>query len=457
MITGIINIVIIALGLYLVRDLKKGFCAALCARIIFPEVIRFQVAGIDLAIYDFLICFLWISFFWNFYKKKFSDFKGPLPTGLIIFLVVYNLSSFVLILFSADIISQEEQFKFFIKNAFQELSYVIVGCYALRDTDKKFFFDLLISVAIAAGLYGIYAYVTNSNPYIMTIISTYAEENGYDDFLTEARGVLKGRSSGTQTHPLAWGQLWGLLLAIYAVLLQTEKKHFLLSVSFVAIACANILFCGARSALISAGVLLLFFFISRNKNTKLKISAFLFVFFMGMFALPINDSKYPMIAYIKSAVFFWDDSYSRSAGINGSNADMRLEQIDEVVTILAMFPMGGLGYNATNVLADHPLFERMRGFESVAFRKTLEQGWLGFLCFIISLTVYALWIIKNMPTKKERIFMAGYFSSYFASILVTGIQNTWYIFLLLPLMYSSNKIQETESLDGDVGDLNDQK
>lgn len=448
MVTWFINVVVLFLGAYVIRDLKKGFCAVLCARILFPEVSRFQAFGISIAIYDTLIIFLWISFIWHLYKGVFSNYEGNSPKVLFFFLLFYNLSSAILILFSADILPQEEQFKYLLKSAFQESSYLIVGYYALRDADKKFFFNMLIFAATAAGLYGIYAYAINDNPYIMNIISAYAEDNGYDNFLTESRGVLKGRSSGTLAHPLAWGQLWGMLLAFYAVLSQKVKKPLWMNVAFVAMALTSIFLCGSRSALIATGVFTVFFFVSRSFHTKLKMSLALIIFVMGALALPIKESKYPMVAYVKSAVFFWDDSYSRSAGINGSNADMRLEQLDEVVTIMSMFPLGGLGYNSTSLLIGHPLFERMRGFESVAFRKTLEQGWLGFLCFIVSFIIYAAWIIRNMSTPKERLFMTGYFASYFASILATGIQHTWVLFLMLPLLYSSNKNQEIE-MDGE--------
>lgn len=444
MFTWLVNAAIAFLGLYVIKDLKKGFCVALCARILIPEVVRFQAFGMSLAVYDTLILCLWASFFWTLYRKENSEFEGGFPRGLLLFLLFYNLSSAILILFSAEILPLEDQFKSLAKTAFQECSYLIIGYYALRDADKKFFFNLLIAVAVAAGLYGIYAYMISNNPYIMTIISTYAEDNGYDNFFTESRGVLKGRSSGTLTHPLAWGQLWGLLLAFYAVLSQTEKKPAWLNCTFTALAVLSIFLCGSRTALIATGVFAVFFFISRNGVTKLRIFVVLLVFLMGVLALPFKDSKYPVLTYVKSAVFFWDDSYSRSVGINGSNADMRLEQLDEVVTIMAMFPIGGLGYNTTSVLADHPLFERMRGFESVAFRKTLEQGWLGFLCFIISFAMYAIWIVRNTSTKKESIFMKGYFASYFASILVTGIQHTWLIFLMLPLLYSSKKDPKIE-------------
>ncbi|PWJ34846.1 O-antigen ligase family protein [Fibrobacter succinogenes] len=457
MLSWLINIVILALGLSIIKDLKRGFCLALCARILIPEVARFQGFGINLAIYDVLILCMWVSFLWNLYKGRISLFDRKLPTGLFFFLIFYNLSSAILILLSADIIPQEEQFKYLLKSAFQESSYLIVGYFALRDADKKFFFDLFFIIAIAAGLYGIYAYMTSSNPYVMSIITTYSENIGYDEFFTEARGALKGRTFGTLTHPLAWGQLWGILLAFYAVISQQEQKPFWFNISFIALAMINILLCGSRSALIATGVFFLFFFISRNRSTRLKIVIAFFIFFVGLLSVPVSKFDNPYITYFKSAVFFWDDSYSRSVGINGSNADMRLEQLDEVVTIIAMFPIGGLGYNSTSLLEDHPLFERMRGFESVAFRKTLEQGWLGFLCFIISLTVYALWVIKIMPTKKERIFMAGYFSSYFASILVTGIQHTWIVFLLLPLLYSSNENQDAENLKDETGELNDQE
>ena len=449
MLTWFINIVILALGIYVIKDLKKGFCAVVCARILFPEVARFQAFGVSLAIYDTIIIFLWFSFLWNWYKGKLSDFEGKSSIGVFLFLLFYNLTSGILILFSADLIPQDEQFKSLLKVAFQECSYLIVGYYALRDADKKFFFDLLILVALAAGLYGIYAYMTSSNPYIMSLITTYAEDNGYDNFLTEARGALKGRSSGTLAHPLSWGQLWGILLAFYSVLVQEEKRPVVLHISFIAMALINIFLCGSRSALIATGVFSVFFFFSRSALVKKRILAALVVIFLVLLAAPINENKYPAVAYIKSAVFFWDDSHSYSAGIEGSNVNMRAEQLDEVIDILEYFPLGGMGYNSTTFLSGHPLFENMRGFESVVFIKTIEQGVLGFLCFVISLAMYAVWIMKNMITKKERILMTGYFVSYFASILVTGIQNTWLIFLLLPLLYSSKKIDELEMKEKD--------
>ncbi|SHK91869.1 O-antigen ligase [Fibrobacter sp. UWEL] len=450
MIAWFVNIAIIALGVYILKDIRKGFCAALCARILFPEVTRFQAFGVNLAIYDILIAFLGLSFLWSLYKREFSDFKGKKPSGLIFFIIFYYLSSCVLIFFSADLIPQEEQFKCFFKTAFQETFYLIVGYYALRDADRKFFFNLLIAVACVAGLYGIYAYMTSSNPYVMSIISSFSVDSNYDEFLTEARGALKSRTSGTLAHPLTWGQLWGLLFAFYAVLSQTDQKPLWFNIAFSGLALINILLCGSRTALISAIVFGIFFFFSRESVTRFKILAAAFIFLMGVLALPINDSKYPVVTYMKSAIFFWDDSYSRSAGINGSNADMRLEQLDEVVTILEMFPMGGLGYNSTTIFADHPLFDRMRGFESVAFRKTLEQGWLGFLCFLISFAGFAIWSIRNTSTGKEKLFMAGYFASYMASILVTGIQSTWFVFLLLPLLYSSGKNEEIELIEEDL-------
>lgn len=447
MIAWFVNFAILALGVYILKDIRKGFCAALCARILFPEVTRFQAFGVNLAIYDILIAFLALSFLWALYKREFSEFEGKRPSGLVFFILFYYLSSCSLIFFSAELIPQEEQLKAFFKTTFQETFYLIVGYYALRDADKKFFFNLLIAVAFVAGLYGIYAYMTSSNPYVMSIISSFTVDSNYDEFLTEARGALKSRTSGTLAHPLTWGQLWGLLIAFYAVLSQKNPKPLWLNITFCGLALINILLCGSRTALIAAIVFGIFFFFSRESLTRFKILATAFILLMGVLALPINDSKYPVVTYVKSAVFFWDDSYSRSVGINGSNADMRLEQLDEVITILEMFPIGGLGYNSTTIFADHPLFDRMRGFESVAFRKTLEQGWLGFLFFLISFAGFAFWSIRNTSTGKERLYMAGYFASYMASILVTGIQSTWFVFLLLPLLYSSGKNDEIELIE----------
>lgn len=82
----------------------------------------------------------------------------------------------------------------------------------------------------------------------------------------------------------------------------------------------------------------------------------------------------------------------------------------------------------------------MLGFESILFKKLVEQGLTGMLIFYYLIYLYYQFYRKRLRTKEENLIFLGYILSFMVSSHMTAIQGlNWLFFLLLPLLtlYSS--------------------
>ena len=190
----------------------------------------------------------------------------------------------------------------------------------------------------------------------------------------------------------------------------------------------NVLLSGSRSALVSMLPILICYAIASGGIEFLKKIVF-FVFVGMILSYSLSDK---MQSYIESAIFFWDQSKSNDAEINGSNVDMRINQIETTISdvskenILVGHGLGYLEYSAKKNIRNSD----MLGFESVFFQKMYEQGIIGLICFFLFMWQFYMFGIKKIQRKKQILFL-GYCSSYLLSILFTGIQNTFGYFLFL--------------------------
>lgn len=427
MVIIIIDIIISLIVFACIRNFSFGFLLSLCAKILFPPFVRFVAGPVSIAINDFLLIALTLSFFLNkaFIEKKTA--RVYFPKGLLIYLGFSYSTTFFLILLSSDATPIDFQFFSYLKSLIQDLPYAIFAYYALKNFNTKHL-NLLFYTAIFAGIYGIFVYVTKLNPYIDSVSLIYVGENRFDFFLEQIRGGLVGRISGTQEHPLTWGQLWGILFALFLIY-RDYIKNKVVKYIFIALAISNILFSGSRTSIVVLCCICSFYLISINKKKLLQYLILSFASFLILLQ-PLREFQYTAgyIKYIESGLFFWDNSYSDAANIDGSNVSMRSEQLETTLNIASSNPIGGLGFNSIQYFSSSS-FDSMYGFESIVFQKIVEQGILGFICFCFSLYLFTKWIFKHV-TKDKFLLWLGYFSSYFLSILLTGIQNTWSFFII---------------------------
>lgn len=406
----------------------------ICCRLIFPSLVRFQIGAINLAIYDFLLFFLFISFFINKGWKTNQNAKFPKQLGY--FFSINYISSFILIILSSYATPFSTQIGFLAKNLVIEIPTIILCYYALRGINLSLFTNYLVSTSIIVGLYGIWVYYKQINPYTLILTLVYGYEQDIMFFLEESRGGLTGRTSGTMLHPLTWGQMWNLILAIY-IIIRKHINNKTIDFTLISLAIINIVLSGSRSSIVCTLILASFLI---NKASIIKIIKLFPIIILTIILISSTNEK--VYDYIKSGIFFWDESYSEKADISGSNVSMRTEQFISSIEFASNNAIGGLGYNSIAYLGSDNVEDNMRGFESIIFKKLYEQGFIGLIMFFIYYYIYYLFI-KNQFKETNKLYrqiVVGYFCCYLVSICFTGIQNTWTIFLLLPLCLCGNHI-----------------
>jgi len=420
----IVDIIIFAIAIIGIRNFSFGFFLALVSGILFPPYVRFVAGPINLAINDFILLALTLSFLLNRPWKMFND-RLCFPRKLMAYFLFYYGTSFLLILLSSDLTPFDYQISSYLKTLGQNGLFIFFAYYALKNF-KLSHLDILFNCAAVAGLYGIFVYITKFNPFIDALSNLYVGENRFEFFLEQIRGGLVGRTSGTLDHPLTWGQMWGVLLSLYFIYKNYISRKVVLY-AFPILAVGNIVFSGSRTSIVVLCCILGFYLFSIGRKKMLKYSVLVILSFFVLL-IPLRNIQYTegLVKYVEAGLFFWDNTYSDAADINGSSVSMRSEQLETALIIASNNPIGGLGFNSVKYFTTSS-FDGMRGFESVIFTKIVEQGILGLILYFISLSIFISWVFKYVSNDK-RLLWIGYFFSYFVSIVFTGIQNTWIFF-----------------------------
>lgn len=436
-------IIILAIDLLLLlvvaisfRSFTWGYFLSICWKIIIPYVARFQIGGISINANDILCIGLIGAYFVN--RGKLNSRLSPKIRQLF---GVYIVSTFILIILSSGVVPYSHQFQFFLKGfLLLEICYLILGFIALQNIKGIRFFYILLTLSSIAGVYGILVYFLKVNILVDTFSLIYAgSENQFSFFMEEIRGGLEGRTSGTFGHPLAWGQFWNILVPLVYLYRNRIGKYWFPVILIIGV--TNMLLCGSRTALVSLFVFLLFVVITLSIKKKIKIGLACVIVYSIMFVQLGNNRQYKGIfEYVQSAVFFWDDFYSQKAAIGGSNTDMRQRQLEEAIRLMNTNPIAGIGLDYQYYSIDHHPNSILLGFESILFKKLVEQGLTGMLIFYYLIYLYYQFYRKRLRTKEENLIFLGYILSFMVSSHMTAIQGlNWLFFLLLPLLtlYSS--------------------
>ena len=432
-------ILIVCLAIF--RNIQVGFLITLASRFIIPGDVRLNLGPVSVAIYDVFTIALLISFI----KIKAYNWKIQHPIAK--YFYIYVASTFALIFFSSAYVPYNYQLYSFIKNfLFQTILYIWIGFHVFRNYKLNKVICLFCILALLAGIYGIYSYKTSSNPYMSSLNILYGSQSDFSYFLEESRGGLQGRTYGTMNHPLAWGQFWNILLCLLWIYRRTVNKYLTAAVFVVGI--INIVLCGSRTALVTFCVFCAFILLSYGIKKLLLIIPLAYLSLsVILMILPQEIKRSDMVSYLESGLFFWDSSYSEKAGIVGSSTEMRYNQLQKTIDITMKNPLAGVGYNYQYYTLDsnRSIDADLLGLESIVFKILVEQGFAGLFIFFYTFNMLRTYFVRRGKTKKDKILLNGYFISFLASILFTGIQGGSYAFFMCFLILIKNSTNDTEN------------
>lgn len=431
MITFSIDLLVIIIIFSSFKNIKYGFLLSLICRILFPSYVSFVLGPISISIHYITTAALTVSLLFNYRRM------GKLPNDIKRYVLLYSLSTFILILLSSGFVPIGYQLQAFVKGfIFLTMLYIVEAKFIISVLSSNTIIKTIGWLSIIIGIYGIVSYLMSLNVYITLLSLNYGRDDMFAYFLEEERGGIVGRAYGTTGHPLSWGQYWNIILAFIIVVKNKLNKYFFIVLSAIGI--INIVLSGSRTAIVALIVMLLFTCVAYG--IKRIVIAVVFLYVGSVISINVIPQTYldnDVVKYIESAVFFWDSSKSDEAGIQGSSTGMRYNQLEESIEIANKNPIGGIGYQAEYyaIQSKQQIGRNLYGLESFIFKILVEQGYVGLIVFLYLYNLIRNYALNQCSLRKQRILTNGYCFSFLTSITFTGIQGNSYIYFIIFLFF----------------------
>lgn len=408
-----------------------GLCSLLGIRLLIPIFVRADYLNIS-----FNTLALLILTFFTLIRFK-DDIYNILTKSIEFKYIIHFILGLVLLTFFA-VIPLSYQLKSLTQFFITELIPALLVLVIIRSKEdlKLVLYTLIFCSAINA-VYGFITLFLGANPYFQYFILNYggAAEFIYDfsDISNRAKGGLTNYAAGlTSGGPLIWSQL-SLLLGLYFFCFPktiNKKVSTILALTLF----ANCFLTGQRSSFFAFTLVLCYLYISKINLKKIVISILLVITSF------IILESFPQLQGIKKNIYstflFFDDSIAQKNNIGGSSMELRLMQTNATLETLSEYPIAGMGEGYPKFMSEKrggivdPI---MAGYESIFFR----VGWCSGITGLIIWTIFLCRIYKiiQIPIKQIKANRKAFWSGYIISCLATGIQSTFFMFLILVILF----------------------
>lgn len=443
MIGFIFLLIFIATSVISYYRIQTGFALVVACRLLIPSVARINLVVVEVSLNSCFILMLLGILLLNTITGK---IKLPPLSKTVLRPILFFLAALLVITFFADKLTLAQRIGSLIQFIYTEVTLGVIA-WVIFNQEKEItlFYKIIAGTVLLIGLYGLYCYVTLTNPYVSLMNLIYSPKINALGFMEEKRAGIAGRIQGTMLHPLIWGG--ACMLLFYFMLLPVKKFPRYIGIALLVLLFINVVFSGSRAALLALLMGIGYFFVISNIRLKLRFVAYaltLFSMLTALIYLVPSFNKYE--AFFESTIFFWDDTYQKTGAIRGSTSSLRINQLYGSFDMIESAPIFGLGqgytafYSATYGI--HPI---LAGFESVVFMALIETGIVGLLVWT-SFFISLFWLIRHLRKKIkpsspfDAMLLRTFLAAYCVFIVFTGIQSTFYIFLVLFLIQLKNLI-----------------
>jgi len=280
---------------------------------------------------------------------------------------------------------------------------LLAGYAAVREVDdmQKLLKRLFI-VFVFVGIYGIFNWITQTNPYYEWVIKHFFV-GGEEDMEMKLRTLdvdpSDGRFRATSTFYATF--VYGFVASLFALLYfayKSRKKYL----KYIGIAAGFVgtFLCFSRTVLGAAFfACVAFLFLSKNFTKQVKI---------GLAALIAGICLYSFVPPVQEMVDNTLDVFlTGGESALGSTVEMRQVQFLGASKYFSQSPVFGNGYGYINKELgwgnrdNARLDESMAGFESIIYQLMIEQGVIGLLCFLLLYGALIVFFLRKRKVNKE--------------------------------------------------------
>lgn len=306
------------------------------------------------------------------------------------------------------------------------LSYVSIN----SKSDETKIIKTILSSSICLCLYGIYNYITESNPYDYLINDVYNSRSFFQQFLAHEG---RFRINSFIFHPITYGYI----ISIFIILLLSTPKDFTTKyknyyvVTFIMLL-INLFLTNSRTPIFVLCFGFVLHTILINKTSKI----FKIITNAGIVCSLIYTFFTPIREKMDSVIDIFETGGVKTAG---SNVEMRTTQFALSYTIFLKKPVWGngfgyitedLGYSSES--DERTSDEELYGFESYIYKLLIEQGAFQIIIIIIFISVLLYYFYVNKRFDRKHSSLGTTFLLMFIIFsLATGVLGTWIISMTL--------------------------
>ncbi|MEO7049271.1 MAG: O-antigen ligase family protein [Ferruginibacter sp.] len=278
--------------------------------------------------------------------------------------------------------------------------------------------------AIILCVYGIYNFITKSNPYDNFISNSFNSLSSFEFY----KNIFddRFRINSFVDHPIYYGYILAILfLLIFNALLTRRPKA--IDIVILSLIFFNLILTNSRTPLF-AFLFGCVIYISTSLNPKMKllISVISVIFLMGLYAIPFIRDK------MNNTIGIFEKEENQ---VGGSNLKMRQMQLLASYKLFSKKPISGnglyyieenLGYSSNEDKSTSA--DELQGFESYIYILLIEQGLIGIITNFIFFGAIIFYFIKNRKISKEFTGLGLAIAIMFLTFsIATGTLGSWII------------------------------
>lgn len=410
-------------------NFKKGFYLFVFYKMVLvTNITLISVPGIPLLTLE---TFMTLAFFCLYYHNRRRPYleRVPFPykTPFLLIAVSYFLSTvFAYVGFSAAI-SQ------YIAEVACEYGFAWMMWKVIDRRDIPYLLKGFAVIFVLACAYGFFEKITQTNPIVLYEQTLNTDVSRQIDFLCPDDEYRGYRVQSFFEHAIGGGCQWSMyvsftfaMLWVYRVKVPSGTKTLMLLAALLSVPC--LFFSNNRGALV-------FFFVSILSVVNLKDRRFYLR--MALMACVILLVAPFFSDYANNILSIFDSKAQEK--VQGSNPEMRFDQLAASIEVMKMSPIVGLGYKFMNVMHTR-LVAALLGMESIWFRTLTVFGLLGTAVNII-LAYFSLVKIPKHYHSQPLFFVSLAYWVVYSLTSVPGMKFHFYYFVLIVFIKMSQTYQ----------------
>ena len=429
------TIVYILIVLFFILYARKDFSKSL---ILFAAIhnlfnsgmaIRFQPPAITI---DLLLNVFFVFMYYTKYKNIVKSSKEPFFKQSFVWMIISLMISTIVAVLGGN----TSAITMGIRTILSQYVFIFIFWHVCNTEKQLLYFSKCIIVAFTIVLvYGLFEYITNSNP-ILNIIHANIPDAYADDklYISDLEYTLRGGRARLQSLfyiTILYG-ISSVLFVFYVITVFRKQKDFEINKQYMYFLVACGLFAcylsNSKTPIIAIPIIFLPYIFKRKYSIFILIILAYFIFNPNLF-----NSLLSNVVNINAFDVNNDDPNA------GSTVAMRLIQLEISFNAFMQSPIWGNGLRYSGYLASTSAGAELLGAESCWFKLLIEQGVLGILAFV---NIIYTFVKKGVEISKNDRCTLGFFGLGFyliVSITDIGFELFYVLFIALYKIYGINK------------------